>query len=180
MTEASKTAEPSSQPTKRGRKAWLIGLAVVVAAVTIALLANAPKPEPVKVWFVRATNEAGVKRLVFEGTNGTGRKVVIFAAVFTGAVPDAKAPTVPSLPYNFTNSAVPTRTSFCLTMVPPPNDATYYVEWVVLHEPADQTRWRRFRWACFDYASAHNMPRLAGLLLPNTETHMIPSTEIKE
>src|SRR5689334_285329 len=79
-------------PTKRGRRAWTIALAVVVAVVTSALLANAPKPEPVRVWFVRATNDGGVKRLVFEGTNGFPRPVEFIAGVGTGTIRQTNAP----------------------------------------------------------------------------------------
>ena len=67
----------------------MLGLAGVVAVVTIALLAIAPKKEPVRVWFVRATNEAGVKKLVFEGTNALTREVTFSAYVVPGVMRDA-------------------------------------------------------------------------------------------
>src|SRR5438874_1098411 len=71
LADAMTADAASSQPRKRGWKAWMLGLACVVAVATIALLANAPKPEPVKVWFVGYTNVYGRKCLVFAGTNGT-------------------------------------------------------------------------------------------------------------
>src|SRR5690349_11070987 len=107
--------ELASPPRKAKWKRWAIALACVVAAATIALLASAPKPEPVKVWFVRATNEAGVKKLVFEGTNGLPCRVACFAGMFPAAS-GGSAGVPPSASYHeiWTTAAPRTRFSFSL------------------------------------------------------------------
>ena len=167
-------------PTKRGRKAWLIALAVVVAVVTIALLTNAPKPEPVKVWFVRATNVAGVKRLVFEGTNGTGRAVEVFAVAATGA-PRQEKVIYGADPVGMDGYAASAAgTPFTLTLKAPPKDASYHVVWWVDDKIDPLTRWERFRWGCRDFFRAHGMYRIAGRFMPKAKEHYIPSSEIKE
>jgi len=82
--------ELPSPPRKASWKRWTLVLACVVVVIAFVLLASAPKPEPVKVWFVRATNELGVRKLVFEGTNGLPRPIVLITLATTGAVHHAK------------------------------------------------------------------------------------------
>ena len=180
MIKASKTAEFSSQPTKRGRRAWLIGLAVVVALVTIVLLTNAPKQEPVRVWFVRATNELGEKKLVFEGTNGLPRGIAYSACVITGAIHHAEM-SEEWTPYSDgikTNAAA--RATFTFALEAPPKDAPYYVSWWFEGTNGPTTRWGKFRMACFDFLGTHGMYGLANRFAPVVESHLIPSSEIKE
>jgi len=180
VSEASKTAELSSQPTKRGRKTWLIGLAVVVAVATIALLATPPKPEPVRVWFVRATNELGVKKLVFEATNGFPRGMVFYAGVFTGAIPHPKTQ-APDYPVDGGIFALPAAgANFSFTLNAPSNDAPYFVTWEFQETKSLATRWGRFQMRCYDFCNAHGMTGLAGRFAAWRSVHYIPSTEIKE
>ena len=54
----------STQPRKRSWKRLIVALACVVAVTIIALLAKAPRKEPVTVRFVRSTNEMGIKKLI--------------------------------------------------------------------------------------------------------------------
>ena len=180
MIEASKAAELSSQPKKRGRKAWLIALAVVAAVVTIALLATPPKPEPVKVWFARATNEAGVKKLVFEGTNGMSRQIGLLTCVVTGAVLQANS--LPGLPsrYDYIYSEIAPGTNFRLTLYAAPKDLPFCVMWELHDFARPWTALRRLRVEYSDLFMWHGMPRLAKLLNRQPEVHYIPSTEIKE
>ena len=180
MTEESKAPEHSSQPTKRGRRAWLIALAVVVAVVTIALLANAPKPEPVKVWFVRATNEAGVKKLVFEGTNGVVRDIEFDAALVTGALEHPQT-SVPSPSIVDRSKVWPAKgTNFAFVLNAPPKDVPYYVVWEFHDIDISSTRSGRLRARCWHFFHVHSMPALARPFVPKLELHYIPSTEIKE
>src|SRR2546423_1046846 len=115
----------SYQPRKRGRKAWMIGLACVVAVVTIVLLANAPRKEPVRVWFVRATNEGGEKRLVFEGTNGMAGAIEFDCYVILGAIPRAKPTTNISAIYRMNIGSVAARTHFDFALDAPRKDVPY-------------------------------------------------------
>ena len=170
----------TSAPTKRGRKAWLIALAVVVAVVTIVFLANAPKREPVKVWFVRATNEAGVKMLVFEGTNAFPRHIFLGAAVVTGAIHQAKRPDIYSSYDRGTNPYVAAGTNFYFTLNAPPKVIPYWVLWSSLDNPHVSTPWETLRWRCYDFLGTHGMPRLADHFAPSPNFHYIPSSEIKE
>jgi len=64
-------------PRKTSWKLWVVVVACAAAVITIALLAIPSKPAPIRVWFVGTTNDAGVKKLVFAGTNGLATKVEI-------------------------------------------------------------------------------------------------------
>ena len=180
MNEASKAAELSSQPTKRGRTAWLIALAVVVAVVTVVLLATPPKPEPVKVWFVGTTNEGGVKRLVFEGTNGMPTQIEFTVCVATGVVYNGD--TVVDWRNVYSEDIVTSNSGAKVHLAPlaPPNDASYCVMWWFKDALHPTPRWEGFRWRCNEFLSAHGMPRLAARFVPAPKTHYIPSTSIKE
>ena len=180
MIEASKAAELGSQPTKRGRKAWLIALAVVVAVVTIVLLANAPKPEPVKVWFVRATNEAGVKKLVFEGTNGLRREIYIQADVFSGTTNIADMPWMSPSVDRTNDIRVPGGTNFVFALKEPPRDLPYYLDWWFYDDEAMTTRWARVQLRCYDFLVTHHMDSLAEPLADFPKHHYITSTSIKD
>ena len=180
MIEASKAAELSSQPTKRGRRAWLIGLLCVVALITIVLLANAPKPEPVKVWFVRATNEGGVKRLVFEGTNGM--RTGISATAWLAAAGGSGSNTASRFTNReeVTNRIVAAGTGFDFSLEAPTKNVPYIVVWYFYDDPPFQTRGQRFRFRANTLFRAIGMPRLAERLFSTTHRHIVPSTEIKE
>jgi len=167
-------------PTKRRRRAWLIGLAVVVAVVTIALLANAPKQEPVKVWFVRATNEAGVKKLVFEGTNGAPRRILFSAGAYSGALDDTETPIRRRLYHNPTIAWPAAGTNFNFTVDTPSNDAPYFVMWSFHEIKSSRTGFERFQLWCEGFFRARGMPAVGRRLGIHLETHYIPSTEIKE
>jgi len=170
----------SSVPRKRGRKAWLVGLACVVAVVTIVLLATPPKPEPVRVWFVRATNESGVKRLVFEGTNGMTKEIPLSVAIITGGMSYAKTlAALPNVIYA-TEMELPARASFHFTLSAPQKGVPYDVVWDFEDDTRVPTRWERFRSGCCNFLIAHGMRRLAARFEPTPRTHIIPSTEIKE
>jgi hypothetical protein len=170
----------STQPRKRTWKRLIVVLACVVAVVTIALLATPPKPEPVKVWFVRATNEAGVKKLVFEGTNGIPKRIEFVAVAVTGAIRQIKMPVGPDLPYSGTNNYASGGTIFSFTMKAPPKDVPYFVMWKFYDVESPKTRWWRFRVGCCNFLGAHGMPNVADRLFPWVEQHYIPSSEIKE
>src|SRR5690348_12894961 len=117
----------SSEPRKRSWKRLIIVLACVVAVITIVLLAIPPKKEPVKVWFVRATNELGVKKLVLEGTNGLPREIQFAVFVFTGGVHQAKPTAGFDEFYDWTNLAVDVGTNIYFTVSAPAKDVPYYV-----------------------------------------------------
>ena len=168
------------QPRKRRWKARLIGFAVVVASVTIALLANAPKPEPVKVVFVRATNEAGVKKLVFEGTNGAPRRILFSAGAYTGALDDTEAQIRRRLYHNVTIDWLAAGTNFNFTVDAPSNDAPYFVMWSFHELKSSRTGFERFQLWCDVFFRAHGMPAVGRRLGVHVETHYIPSTELKE
>src|ERR1043166_847574 len=168
----------SSEPRKRRWKAWLIGLACVVAAATIALLASAPKPEPVRVWFVRATNELGVKKLVFEGTNGLPRQVLICYDVFRGA---SRAKTRRQLWDTYspgTSIDAPAATNFHFALKAPSNGVPFHVEWTFFGASRRMTRWGTFRKVCEDFFDIHDKPRMANRFAPHVDVHYIPSSEI--
>ena len=176
MIEVSETAEVSSQPTKRGRKAWLI----VVAVVTIVLLANAPKSEPVKVWFVRATNEGGEKKLVFEGTNGCSGRIIFSAYVVPGAPPHGTAPVFLVVADNSIFTHASARATFSFTLRAPANDVSYYVAWEYRDIVSHFSRWNSFRRECHNFFLRQGMDRAAKHFTSPTEPHYILSTEIKE
>jgi hypothetical protein len=180
VIEASKTAEPSVPPRKRAWKAWALGLASVVAVITIALLASAPKPEPVKVWFVRATNEAGVKKLVFEGTNGTKNAVSFTAWLDPDVKPESSTGPNPTYREESTNRAMMGRNKFDFTLAAPTNHSPYTIVWYFYDEADFDTRWFRARYRCSEFFYTHNMRRLGWFFKSKIEEHYIPSTEIKE
>src|SRR5689334_8163973 len=114
--------ELPSQPRKASWKRWIVVLAGVVAVIMIALLAIAPKKEPLKVWSVGSTNEWGVKKLVFEGTNGSSSEIVFFATANTGAVVQAKRPRPFRPPVDATIVRAAEGTNFNFTLKAPSND----------------------------------------------------------
>ena len=187
MIEASTTAELSSQPRKRVWKAWMVGLACVVAVITIVFLATAPKPEPVKVWFVGYTNIYGHKCIVLAGTNGTPRKIAVFSCIVTGEIRQVRS-TIPNyqtlgpmLPVLFEAQSWPARGEcFRLTLPVPRKDVLYCVIWYVPDFVPPAMRFGRLRWGCYNFLIAHHMPRLARRFVNWGELHYIPSSEIKE
>ena len=175
MIEASKTAELGSQPRKRRWKAWMIGFACVVAAAAIVLLATPPRSEPVKVRFVRATNEAGVKKLVFEGTNAVPGEIWLEAELYIGSPGRG-------MPEFYDRAKVPSKpgTNFYFPLKAPPRDGPYYVVWHFFDLRSLPTRWRNFRMGCWNFLDDHGMYALARPILPVAKDHYIPSSEIKE
>ena len=170
----------SSEPRKRSWKRWIVALACVVAVAIVALLANTPKKEPVKVWFVNSTNHFGYKELVFQGTNGIPRQIWLSASVFTGAIHQAKAPAGLSPPY-YSDIAWPAAgTNFSFTLWKPRKDVSCYVMWHFDDFSAPATRWKRFRVRCYCFFRMHRMPALARPFEARAEVHYIPSTELKE
>jgi hypothetical protein len=168
---------------------------------TIALLAIAPRKEPVRVWFVRFTNSAGFKllvsqgsngipihtirpagyeQLVFEGMNGLSRQIEFSASVFTGAIPQAKAPVGSRTIYDWTMEYPAAGRSFSFTLDAPSNDVPYYVVWEFHDNTRALTRWGRFRMGCYNFFRTRGMYWLAGRFIPKTKAHYIPSTELKE
>jgi hypothetical protein len=170
----------STQPRKRAWKRLIVALACVAAVVTIVLLANIPKKEPVTVWFVRSTGSPGHKVLVFQGTNGTPREIQFGASIFTGAIRQAKTTADLGPAYGYTSANMAAGKSFYFHLDAPPEDAPYYVAWGFQELWSPMTRWERCRMACFNFFGSHNMPRLARRFLPTARGHYIPSTEIKE
>ena len=170
----------SSEPRKRSWKRLIVVLACVVAVITIVLLANAPKKEPVKVWFVRSTNELGLKKLVFQATNGLPTDITLSAWVVTGETTHAKAPgyLIPSYGAFFPLLFAGRSSDFALDA--PPNDVTYHVEWMFDDMGRVSMRREGLRSRCFKFFNTHGMPHLADRFVPKTEVHCIPSTEIKE
>jgi hypothetical protein len=180
LASAMSADELPSPPRKRRWKRLLVALACVVAVITIALLASAPKPEPVKVWFVRATNELGVKKLVFEGTNSIPREIRVFAFVLPAAMGDTN--TLTGLPPDTGGGSikVPPGERFTFTLEVPPRVTLYYVSWEFDDTARELTRWGRLQTGCYNFFSAHGMPRVAARFAPPAHTHIIPSSEIKE
>ena len=157
----------------------MIGLACVLAVITITLLATPPKPEPVKVWFVRATNEAGVRKLVFEGTNGTVGMIQVDACVVTGAVRQVKIPTDSVVFYDTHDAVVTGGGSFKFILLAPQGDVPYSVRWDFYTLERPGTLLGKLRWDCYDFLFVHGMPRLAQLFSSKAATHYIPSSEIR-
>jgi len=158
----------------------LIALAVVVAVVTIALLANAPKQEPVKVWFVRATNEGGVKKLVFEGTNGMTHAITYFACVSTNSVRYARIPDSWGPYYDSNDSEAASGQSFTFALKAPPKEIAYSLAWTFYERGRPTMRVGTFGIGCYNFFRAHGMPALARRFEVRPDVHYIPSTEIKE
>jgi hypothetical protein len=165
--------ELPSPPRKASWKRWTLVLACAVAVVTIVSLAIPPKPEPVKVWFVRATNEGGVKRLVFEGTNGVPRQIVFFVYAVIGAIPGGSVT-------NSASAVVAPGAVSTFTLTAPPTGVSYYVAWGFIDRERANTLWCRARIRCGYFFIAHGMPLLADFLDPAPKVRYIPSSEIKE
>jgi hypothetical protein len=170
----------STQPRKRGWKRWTLALACVVAVVTIVLLATPPNTEPVKVWFVRATNELGEKKLVFEGTNALPRGVVVSACFLTSAIPPGKAQVELRPLYDTAKLFTAAGTNFHFTLYSPPKDVSYAVTWGVDDIGAPMTLSWKPRLACHKFFLARGMTRMAIRFSPTPELHYIPASEIKE
>src|SRR5262249_15985421 len=97
--------ELASQPHKASWKRWIIALACVLAIIAAALLLIPPTPERVKIWSVGSTNVNGKKMLVFEGTNGTARRISYYAATTTNTTVSFRPPDLRT-PYNVDPDAV--------------------------------------------------------------------------
>jgi hypothetical protein len=174
-------------PTKRRRKAWLIALAAVVVVLTIVFLANAPKPEPVKVWFVGYTNYYGRKGAVFAGTNGTPIQTEVDSCIVTGEIWQVRA-RIPNYQTLLATggrrfearTSTPRGECFRFTLPVPRKEVPYCVIWWVPDFMDPAWRYGRVRWACYNFLIAHHMPRLAQNLVPYEKLHYIPSTEIKQ
>ena len=169
-----------SAPTKRGRKAWLIALAVVVAVVTIVLLATAPKPEPVKVWVVHVAGSPPHKVLILQATNGTARPIQLSIGVCTGATHPAKTGGGVPMKHNAMSVQVAGREIGFYSLLQPPKDTPYYVAWEFRPVWTPATRWEKCRTECCKFFYRHRMPRIGDRFLPTPRFHYIPSTEIKE
>ena len=193
--------ELPSQPRKASWKRWIVVLAGVVAVITIVLLAIPPKEEPVRVWFVRATNSVGLKLIsfagsngvpvritrpagqrefVFEGMNGLSRRIEFSASLFTGTVPQAKVTAGSRTVYDWTINWPTAGTSFCFTLDAPSNEIPYYVEWEYRAVGLPMSRRERLRMECHDFFIAHGMRSLGARFRDPTYTRYIPSTDIKE
>ena len=191
----------NSEPMALRPKVWMIMLAVVVAALTIAFFLTQPKPEPVKVWFVRTTNLLDMGRLVlqkdgsiplippqpgthkallFKGTNATLREIQFAAELFMGAMGQAKAPIGFQRHYSHTFANVAAGTNFNFTLLPPPEDVSYYVVWQFNEKRRPPTRSEKFRIACYNFFRAYEMPSLAEGFWPTPTPHIILSSAIKE
>jgi hypothetical protein len=165
----------------------MVVLACVVAVITIVFLATAPKPEPVKVWFVGYTNVYGHKHLVFAGTNGTPREIAVFSCVVTGeilqvrtTIPDAR--TLDRMLHDRfeARSGAAAGKGFDLTLPVPRKNVPYCVIWHVPDMDPMATRWGKLRWGCYNFFLDHHMPGLARRFVNCAELHYIPSSEIKE
>jgi hypothetical protein len=171
---------PADPPRKTSWKRWIIATAGVVAVITIALLAIPPKPEPVRVWFVGTTNDAGVKKLVFAGTNGLATKAEIHAYSYTDEPNNRKL--IDGLnPRDEDGYAIPRAgETFTFLLKAAPNGVPYRVRWE-FHERRDKmTRWGEVREGVYGILRAHGMTALARPFAPGTRGPDIPSTEIKE
>src|SRR5690242_13354851 len=142
-------------PRKRRWKRWIVALACVVAVTIVALLPETPKKEPVRVWFVRSTNEMGTNKLVFRGTNSIAREIAFSAWLFTGAIPHGKAQADADLFIDVTYDSVAARTNFYFALNAPPNAVPYYVEWKFVDLWRPKTRWYIFRLECCNFFCAH-------------------------
>jgi hypothetical protein len=170
----------STQPRKRPWKRLIVALACVVAVTTIALLATPPKPEPVKVWFVRATNELGERKLVFQGTNGIRGGIIYTACIPTNSRLIPRVVFSGEVYHSYVTSRAEAGENFTFTLNAPPKGAVYNVMWWFDDIPFHKTRWGRLGGACYDFFRTHGMRDLAGRFVTTPELHYIPSTEIKE
>jgi hypothetical protein len=170
----------TSQPRKRSWKRLIVVLACVVVVTTIALLASAPKKEPVKVWFVCSTNYGHHEKLVFEGTNGLPEGIGFSAGVVTGTMPRAKTPTDSLTYYHWTHTISAAGTNFDFALVAPLKDVPYYVVWEFHGIGNPETRWEKFRIWFRDAFVGLGLGRPAKHSERPTHVHYIPSSEIKE
>jgi len=180
VIEASKTAVLSSEPRKRGRKSWLVGLACVVAIALIALLLPAPTPQPARIWFVRSTNVNGIKTLVFQGTNGTAGKVAFDAWFTTNLTAAYRLDALPADYEDAARQSVPPGESFTFTLVAPPKEPATRLMWCCNGPELDPKRWVRLRAECAAFFKDHGMPALAARFAPYPTGQIIPASEIKE
>jgi hypothetical protein len=165
----------------------MVALGCVVAVTTVALLSLTPKKEPVKVWFVRSTNELGTNKLVFQGTNGISGEIEYFACVITNSIrhtdPRLRDPEtlneVRPFYSELTRRAASGET-FYFNLEVPPKGTSYYLMWASDDRGQTATPWRRFRMVCYDFFRGHGMGRIAERFAPRIEMHYIPSTEFKE
>jgi hypothetical protein len=173
-------------PRKRSWKRLILVLVCAVVVTTIALLAIAPKREPVRVWFVRSTNVKGVKTLVFEGTNGTARAIWYNAYITTDLAASSHPPWPPAVANNtvgYNDTAGGTNIaggrSFTFNLADPPEQPAWRVVWWFgdYHAIAP---WEVRRYRLWLFLRSHGMRALAGRVQRGPLMHYIPSTEIKE
>ena len=180
LASAMSADELPSPPRKTSRKRWAVALTCVVAVTMVVLLATPPKPEPVKVWFVRATNEGGVKKLVFEGTNGLTNRITYYAYLSPRSKRYVTTPGAWAPYYDLASGGKGPGESFTFTLKAPPKDVPYYVKWSFDDNPWHTTRSGGFRMACYNFLLTHGKFRLAEHFKPKVDFHYIPSSEIKE
>ena len=172
--------ELPSQPRKASWKRWIVVSAGVVAVIMIALLAIPPKEEPVNVWFVRATNEAGERRLVFEGTNGTAREGALLVGVIIGAAPYVETVETMGTPFDAKRTHIAPGTKASITLKAPATNVSFHVVWAFQAGPRHATPWQRLDLACYNFFRRNGMPSLAKRFWPTPEFHYVPPFEINE
>src|SRR5690349_23338400 len=111
--------ELPSQPRKASWKRWMVVLAGVLAIALAVLLFKAPAPERVSVRFLRSTNENGVQRLFFEGTNGTDVKMVYISCITTNPAAWSRARLLPVATSDHTAGLALAREAFVFQLAAP-------------------------------------------------------------
>ena len=155
-------------------------MACVVAAATFALLASAPKREPVSIRLVGPTTEYPIKGLVFEGTNGLSTTIVCEFFYSFDIDHITAATIIRDSGSVFGYPLVRPGATFRWVIKAPPKDAACIVKWYEIEVSKRVTRWDVIRTDCYSFLKQHGMPMLARPFEPRIRTHTIPSTEIKE
>ena len=172
--------EPPTPPRKASWKRWIVAVACVAAIALAALFLKAPVPEKVSVWFVGSTNVNGVKRLVFEGTNGLPRRIMYFAAVYPTATDPTRTNGFPAFSVEPAGAEVHAGEAFTFPLNAPGSDTNWMVAWWTWESEQPLTRWEETRMELNEFLRTHNMPAFADRLAVHAKVHIIPASEIKE
>jgi hypothetical protein len=180
LADAMTPDELPSPPRKRRWKRLMVASACVVAVTIIALLTKSQKKGVVTVRFVRSTNELGVKKFVFEGTNGIPRPITYYAGVSTNMISNSK--TLAGLgPFpSLTMGDASATGTFLFCLEPPQDGVEWRVIWFFTDQAKSQSPWERLNEGCSALFRTIGMPKLARRFRRGPEVHYIPSTEIKE
>jgi hypothetical protein len=165
--------ELSEEPRKASWMRVMVALACVIAIALVALLATAPTPRPVSVWFVGYTNSNGHIKLVFQGTNGTPRDIRYLAGVSTNRAAHAKT-IAGSGPYlDLTGGNASASGIFSFSLDAPTEGTPWHVMWYFTENPRAPTPWERLRGQCSAFFKKHGMPKFARRFWSGPDLHYI-------